>query len=330
MQYFIAAFNRQIASGSMNADTLDYSIKWSSTLKTRNKLPAYLARKMLTSLWRPFVKRYYYAEKALSDRLTALHYQIYGIDLKQANLGIGISGGSAMKPFQALAFNGLADYECVEKNQLLPLWIYAADGSRQDNITDWALTQFRTHYADPAIEKLDIFYYIYAVLHHPVYRETYALNLKAEMPCIPFYPDFRQWAAWGQALIDLHTRFENVEPWSLVRQDDRVAPMPPKPRLKADKTAGVIEIDSITRLEGVPAQAWDYRLGNRSALEWILEEYQETTPHDLTLRAQFNDYRFADYKESVIDLLCRVTRVSVETRQMIHLMENRTATETTR
>ena len=330
VQYFIAAFNRQIASGSMNADTLDYSIKWSSTLKTRNKLPTYLARKMLTSLWRPFVKRYYYAEKALSDRLTALHYQIYGIDLKQANLGIGISGGSAMKPFQALAFNGLADYECVEKNQLLPLWIYAADGSRQDNITDWALTQFRTHYADPAIEKLDIFYYIYAVLHHPVYRETYALNLKAEMPCIPFYPDFRQWAAWGQALIDLHTRFENVEPWSLVRQDDRVAPMPPKPRLKADKTAGVIEIDSITRLEGVPAQAWDYRLGNRSALEWILEEYQETTPHDLTLRAQFNDYRFADYKESVIDLLCRVTRVSVETRQMIHLMENRTATETTR
>ncbi len=327
VQYFIAAFNRQIASGIMNPETLDYSIKWSSTLKTRNKLPAYSARQILKSLWRPFVKQYYYAEKALSDRLTALHYQIYGTDLKQTNRCIGISGGSAMKPFQALAFNGLADYECVEKNQLLPLSIYATDGSRQDNITDWALAQFRTHYADSTIEKPDIFNYVYAVLQNPVYRETYALNLKAAMPRIPFYPDFRQWVAWGQALMDLHTGFENVEPWPLVRRDDRVVSVPPKPRLKADKTAGIIEIDSVTRLEGVPPTAWDYRLGNRSALEWILEEYQETSPRDPTLRAQFNAYRFADNKESVIDLLGRVTRVSVETRQIIHLMKSRTAPE---
>ena len=323
VQYFITAFNRQVASGTLHPDTLDYSIKWSSTLKTRNKLPAYSTKRLLKSLWRPFVTKHYYAEKAMSDRLTALHYQIYGAELKQDNLCIGISGGSAMKPFQTLAFTGLADYECVEKNQLLPRWVYAPDGSRQDNITDWALTQFRTRYQDPSIEKPAIFDYVYAVLHDPVYRATYALNLKAAFPRLPFYADFRSWAAWGQALLALHAGFASVEPWPLTRKEDRAAPpAPPKPRLKADKTAGVIEIDRVTRLEGVPPEAWDYRLGNRSALDWVLEEYQETAPRDPTIRDQFNAYRFADYKEAVIDLLGRVTRVSVETTRILHAMRN--------
>ena len=78
----------------------------------------------------------------------------------------------------------------------------------------------------------------------------------------------------------------------------------------------------MTRLEGVPPEAWDYRLGNRSALDWVLEEYHETAPRDPTIRDQFNAYRFADYKEAVIDLLGRVTRVSVETTRILHAMRN--------
>ena len=323
VQYFIAAFNRQTASGNMNVETLDYSIKWSSTLKTRNKISAYSAKYIIKSLWRPFIRKYYYAEKAMSDRLTALHYQIYGADLRQNNPCLGISGGSAMKPFQALAFSGLADYECVEKNQLLPLWVYAADGSRHDNLTDWALTRFRARYEDQSIEKREIFNYVYAVLHDPVYRETYALNLKAEFPRIPFYADFQRWAAWGKALIKLHTEFENVEPWPLVRKNDRSIPsILPKVRLKPDKAAGRIEIDSVTRLENIPPEAWDYRLGNRSALEWILEEYRDTAPRDPTLRDQFNVCPFADNKEAVIELLGRVTRVSVETMRILGEMRS--------
>ncbi len=325
VQYFIAAFNRQAAKGSLDAATLDYSIKWSRDLKLKaqrfNRI-IYSPKRILPSLWRPFIRVFFYAEKCLSDVLTSLHYQIYGADLQQSNCCIGISGGSAMKPFQALAFSGLADYECIEKNQLLPLWVYAADHSRQDNITDWALTKFRAHYHDESIEKLAIFYYVYAILHDPFYRETYTLNLKAEFPRIPFYADFRPWTAWGQALIGLHTGFEGVEPWPLVRKEERSAPSTSKPRLKADKAAGIIEIDGVTRLEGVPPEAWDYRLGNRSALEWILEEYQETMPRDPTLRAQFNAYCFADYQDHVIDLLCRVTRVSVETMRIVGAMRH--------
>ena len=88
-------------------------------------------------------------------------------------------------------------------------------------------------------------------------------------------------------------------------------------RLIPRKEQGVIEIDTQTSLRGVPAEAWEYRLGTYSALEWILERYKEKKPKDPTIAEKFNTYRFADYKESVIDLLHRVCMVSVETMKII-------------
>ena len=163
------------------------------------------------------------------------------------------------------------------------------------------------------------------MLHDPIYREKYALNLRREFPHLPFYADFWQWAAWGEKLMDLHIGYETVEPWPLQRVDvpdtkSRQAGLPPKAMLKADKDAGLIILDSETQLTGIPLAAWDYKLGNRSALEWILDQYKEKTPKDPTIRAKFNTYRFADYKEHVIDLLLRVTRVSVETQEIVEAM----------
>jgi len=71
----------------------------------------------------------------------------------------------------------------------------------------------------------------------------------------------------------------------------------------------------------IPPEAWSYKLGNRSALEWILDQYKEKTPKNPTIRAKFNTYRFADHKEKVIDLLTRVTRVSVETTEIVEAMK---------
>jgi predicted helicase len=177
-----------------------------------------------------------------------------------------------------------------------------------------------------AITKEDIFHYVYGVLHDPAYRETYALNLKREFPRIPFYPDFRQWAEWGRRLMELHIGYETVEPWPVSRADvpdekAREAGVAPKTILKADPDNGVIRIDGETTLSGIPKAAFSYRLGNRSGLEWILDQYKEKTPKDPTIREKFNTYRFADYKEDVIDLIARVTRVSVETVAITEAMK---------
>jgi predicted helicase len=156
------------------------------------------------------------------------------------------------------------------------------------------------------------------VLHDPIYREKYALNLKREFPRIPFHADFWQWAAWGEALMNLHIGYEAVAPFALIRADvtdakAQAASLAPKAMLRADTGTGAITLDSETTLTGVPPEAWTYKLGNRSALEWILDQYKEKKPKDPTIREKFDTYRFADYKEKVIDLLMRVTTVSSET-----------------
>lgn len=204
---------------------------------------------------------------------------------------------------------------------------YTPDGEQIDNITDWAFNKFTKHYGKAAkITKDDIFAYVYAVLHDPVYRETYAINLKREFPRIPFYPDFARWRDWGQTLLDLHIGYEGVPPWPLTRTDTpddkaTAAGLRPKPKLKADKAAGTIELDSETTLCGIPAACWDYKLGNRSGLEWILDQYKEKKPRDPTVAEKFNTYRFADYKEQVVDLITRVARVSVETMEITDAMK---------
>ena len=160
------------------------------------------------------------------------------------------------------------------------------------------------------------------MLHDPLYREKYAQNLKREFPRIPFYADFWQWAAWGEAWMALHIGYKAVAPFALSRADEpdakaRAACLAPKPQLRADMTAGSIALDSETTLRGIPPEAWRNQLGNRCALDWVLDQYKEKKPKDSTIREKFDSYRFADDKDTAIDLLMRGTTGSVETMKAL-------------
>ncbi|WP_187969325.1 type ISP restriction/modification enzyme [Aquibium microcysteis] len=329
-------------------------IKWSRTLlriiESGRKLD-FEAGAFRKTLYRPFVRRQVY----FGSNLVEMPNKMPAFFEPGPNLAIFFNDPGARAPFSPLASDLPAEFHLAASSdgfQGLPRYRYTSTLERIDNITDWALKQFREAYGKDgrgaeaaisptrgeigrsaaassrreigksrkarAIGKDDIFQYVYAVLHDPVYRERYAINLKREFPRIPFYSDFWRWAAWGERLMTLHIGYEAVEPWPLTRADTpdekaREAGVAPKAMLKADRDNGMIRLDSETTLSGIPKQAWDYRLGNRSGLDWILDQYREKTPKDPTIREKFNTYRFADYKEKVVDLLMRVTRVSVET-----------------
>lgn len=169
---------------------------------------------------------------------------------------------------------------------------------------------------------MDIFTYVYAVLHNPEYRQKYKLNLTRDIPRIPFYDGFQTWSKLGEALMNLHLNYEQVPCYSLHREDKdlELVRKAIKPVLILRKDTGVIEIDTLTTLRGVPQEVCEYMLGTYSAVEWVLERYKEKTPKDPTIREKFNTYRFADYKEQVIDLILRVCTVSVETMKIISQM----------
>jgi len=319
VKFFIEKYNQ-----SINNNKKDLTIKWSSSLDRyfNSQIKVNFDKKLIHySLYRPFIKINHYGEKILNHRLTKNHYEMYLDNLNTKNTVIVFSGVGTNKPFYCISSFYIVDRGFIETCQCLPLYRYEK-GERIDNITDWGLEKFRNKYEDKKIKKEDIFNYVYGVLHNPEYRQKYELNLKREFPRIPFYDDFWQWAKWGKQLMDLHLNYETIKPYQLKRIDiplnNELAT--PKPKLKADKIKGKITLDEVTTLEKVPLIAFDYKLGNRSALEWILDQYKEKKPRDKTIAEKFNNYRFADYKEEVINLLMRVTTVSVETMKIIKQM----------
>ncbi len=174
-----------------------------------------------------------------------------------------------------------------------------------------------------AITKENIFHYVYAVLHNPAYKAKYEQNLKRDFPRIPFYDDFWKWAKAGKELMELHLNYEQVQPFELERIEKPETEFTHfrgtggyKAKLKANKLTGEIIIDEKTTLTGIPKTAWEYKLGNRSALEWILDQYKESKSRDGTIEEKFNTYKFTDYKEKVIELLNKVCTVSVESMKI--------------
>jgi predicted helicase len=221
--------------------------------------------------------------------------------------------------FNALMTDCIADLHLTaasDSHQCFPFYTYDEDGSnRRENITDWALARFREHYADDSINKWDLFHYVYGVLHAPDYRETFADNLKLELPRIPFRADFHAFARAGRRLADLHVGYEKVEPWPLRYVYAEGVPLSyhvEKMRLNKEKTALVVN-DSLT-LADIPPEVFDYRLGNRSALDWVIDQHQLKTDKRSGITSDPNR---PDDPEAIVRLVSQVVRVSVQTVALV-------------
>ncbi len=331
-KYFANAYNDLLDRENASYPPV---IKWSRDLRNefrRGRRVKYTESSRIISLYRPFVAKHHFADFVMNDVLTRNHYEMLGSDLLHPNMILCFSGIASQKPFSTLATTRLFSLDMLEKTQCLPLYSYTDDGERVCNITDWGIRRINEHYREDwgkdfheiypdGISAEEIFAYTYAILHDPVYRYDYRVDLIREFPRLPLYRDFDLWANMGQKLLDLHINFESAEPYPLERHDKAPvgsgAEPTPKARLRADKERGVITLDDQTTLSGVPPDAWRYVLGSRSALEWVLDQYKEKKPRDPTIREKFNTYRFADYKEQVIDLLKRVCTVSVKTMEIV-------------
>jgi predicted helicase len=316
VRYFLTIYNQQSASTS----DYDPRIKWSRNLKlklARGKKEPFDKTSIVPYAYRPFAKEYVYLSDLLIDEIGQLHAFSGG-----KNRYLTFSKGLE---FRCLAttiapdFHFLGETRMIGRNRFL-------SGRVVDNITDWALTQFASHYgAKSSITKDAIFAYVYGVLHDPIYREKYAQNLQREFPRIPLYPNFSRWRDWGDKLLDLHVGYEKAEPFPLIRVDRPKARLrsdeqSPRVWLKPDQENRTIILDDDTKLTGVPPSAWDYKLGSRSAMEWVMEQHREKTPRDEVIREKFDNYHFSAYKERVIDLLRRVVSVSVDTMDIVDQM----------
>jgi predicted helicase len=329
IEYFNRSYNIQLKKlKNIKKEELDnkieYDIKWSSSLKSKflQKRKLNFEEKYIINMnYRPYIQKKYYSDKNLSDRLTANHYNMFDDDLIGINKVICFSGVGSSKPFSALISENIFSLDYIEKTQGIPFYINKGK-TRVENISEWGLRKFREHYKDKQINKESIFNYIYAVFNNVEYQKKYAINLKRELPRIPLYADFWKWAKIGEELINLHLNYQKTVPYKLVRIDNNLQDNSKNEvKLKADAVLGRIIVDEQTTLEGIPPQAWGYKIGTRSAIEWILDQYKLKIPKDKIIREEYYVYDFSEYKEEVIDLIKKMVTVSVETVKIKKLME---------
>ena len=300
----------------------DAKIGWSSGLKLKlksGKTVDFSEEKVRTVLYRPFTKSNLYFDRVMAERVYMFPSVLPTSNTETENQVICVAGVGNRKGFGCLTTNMIPNIDLAfEKAQCFPFYTYDEDGTnRRENITDWALAEFRTHYNDDTITKWDIFHYTYGLLHHPTYREKYQANLKRDLPHIPFAEDFWGFANAGAQLANLHVNYESQPEYSDLKfiQNPEV-PLNwrvEKMKLSKDKTSLVYN-DFLT-ITGIPPKSFDYRLGTRSALEWIVDQYRVKTDKRSGI---VNDPNRADDPEYIIKLIGKVITVSLETVEIVN------------
>ena len=296
----------------------DTKIKWDRELRQhlqRGRSAQHADGKVRTSLYRPFTKSNLFFDRVLNN-CVYLFPSIYPIP-ETENRVICVSPPGTKLSFHALMVDVIPDLHITGDSQCFPFYTYDEDGTnRQENITDWALAEFRSHYNDDTIAKWDIFHYNYALLHHPTYREKYEKNLKRDLPHIPFAEDFWGFANAGAALADLHVNYESAPKYDGLKYietpDIQIDWRVEKMKLSKDKTQ--LKYNAFLTIDGIPPEVYNYRLGTRSALEWVIDQYRVKVDKRSRI---INDPNRTDAPLYIVDLIARVITISLKTVKII-------------
>ncbi len=317
-------WKRQENQREINVDDFvaydDTKVSWSRDLKVKLKrgvIVEYAERKVKTSLYRPFTKLNLYFDRTINNDVHVFP-SIFPRSVTESENQVICVGGYGRKEFAVLMSQCIPDVNLYgDPQQSFPFYTYDEDGTnRQENITDWALAAFQNHYGDDAITKWDIFHYTYALLHHPEYREKYQANLKRDLPHIPFAEDFWGFATAGAQLADIHVNYESAPKDDELKYietpgipiDWRVEKM----KLSKDKTQ--LKYNDFLTLDGIPAEVYEYRLGTRSAVEWVVDQYRVKVDKRSGI---VNDPNRADQPQYIVDLIGRVITVSLKTVEIV-------------
>lgn len=332
-------------------DTDDTKISWTRALRNyvkRNILIQYEKEKLNVGLYRPFQKQNIYFATELIESI-GLSPKLFPTS-NHKNLVICVSGIGASKDFSAIITNCIPCLDLVEKSQCFPLYWYDSSDAdvadlfnqgaeksmdryvRKDGVTDWILNTARKQYGYK-VTKEDIFYYVYGLLHSSDYRTTFATDLKkslSRLPLVEKADDFWTFSKAGRELADLHLNYETIEPYRkcivsfapLTNKGDKMNYHVEKMRFgKIDsKTSdkSVIYYNNSVTITGIPAEAYEYVVNGKSAIEWIMERYAITTDKKSGITNDPNNWaREHNDEKYILNLLLRVINVSVQTVEIV-------------
>ncbi len=292
-------------------------IAWTCALKNhliKNKnLQESHKDRIRLAMYSPFNKQWLYFDKNLNERQCQLPKIFPDKDAQNVVINTGVGNG---KNFSALVSDCISDSGLISHNQAYPLYYYDDLGNRHYAISGYALNLFRKHYEDNLIAEEEIFYYIYAILHHKGYLEKYKNSLTKEDPRIALSEDFKELSMLGKELGELHLNYESGEMHASVEY---------KTLMNAEEK-GYYDVDKMTKkgdcihynkniaITKIPKKAFEYVVNGKSAIDWVIERYQKTMDKESLIENNPNDYAGGKY---VFELLCRVIKLSEKSVDLI-------------
>lgn len=265
------------------------------------------------ALYRPFNKQWLYFDKNLNEEQYQLPKIFPDKDTQNVVINTGVGNG---KNFSTLVSDFISSDGLISSNQAYPLYYYDGLGNRHYAISGYALNLFRKHYEDHSIAEEEIFYYIYAILHHKGYLEKYKNSLAKEDPRIALSEDFKELSVLGKELAELHLNYESEEMHTSVEY---------KTLMNAEEE-GYYDVETMKKIGDrihynnhiaitkIPKKAFEYVVNGKSAIDWVIERYQKTRDKDSLIENNPNDYAGGKY---VFELLCRVITLSVKSVDLI-------------
>jgi predicted helicase len=259
------------------------------------------------------------------------------------NIVITTTGVGARTPFSVFITDSIPDMHTLDSGQCFPLRIYTSKEETgdqtllasetapayADGITDSALERFRQAYFGSHLEKEDVFYYVYGLLHSPDYRARFADNLSKELPripCVKTEDHFWAFSKAGRELATLHLNYERAELYpvrieisegtgALSSEDYRVRKM--KFASKGDKSA-VIYNERIT-IRGIPLEAYEYVVNGRPAIESVMERQVLSEDSDSGIVNDPNRWAIETVNNPryPLELFQRIITVSLETLKIV-------------
>jgi len=308
-------------------------IKWDSTLQediAKGKIGEVDFSHIRPALYRPFVQKHLYFDRQFNS---SVHRQPSFFPRPDSlNQAIYVPGIGNSVDFSALMVDRVPDLSVVSAGQCFPRYVYTKEqedlasndrNGRQDNISPLALESFRSHYKDKQINGDAIFYYVYGLLHHPDYRTKFSADLRKMLPHIPFASsrdDFWAFSKAGERLAQLHIGYESLTPYDLQIQENGGGN---NYRVKKMRFAGkahhpdksCIQYNENVFIEGIPLEAYDYKVNGKSALEWLMECYQIKIDKDSGIKQDPNEW--SDNPRYIIELIGKITQLSLTTLKEI-------------
>lgn len=148
---------------------------------------------------------------------------------------------------------------------IFPLYLYS-DSEKKPNFSPEFLEFIWEKYGRE-LSPEEIFYYIYAVLYSPAYRDRYEEFLRYDFPRIPFVDDYKRFkrlSELGKELVELHLMRKRLK--TSVKFDIPGSNIVEKVRYEEGK----VWINKEQYFEGIAEDVWNFYIGGYKVLDkWL-------------------------------------------------------------